>query len=90
MKKETRVRLDRLGEQRSKAIRLLTPRQAEILDFIKGHIHRFGYAPSIAEINDAFGFPSPNAAQQHVLLIARKGYLKRTREARSITLSEPL
>ena len=88
MKKETKDRLERLGEKRAAINRTLTPRQSEILDVIKGHICRFGYAPSIAEINEAFGFSSPNAAYQHVLLIARKGYLTRGREARSIKLND--
>lgn len=53
----------------------LTPRQAEILDFIRCSIASNGYPPTRAEIATHFGFLSQNAAFEHVRAIAKKGYL---------------
>ena len=44
----------------------LTPRQAEILEFIRSHAKESGYPPTRAEICQAMGFRSPNAAEEHL------------------------
>jgi repressor LexA len=54
----------------------LTARQEEILKFIRAFIDKRGSPPTRQEICDGFGFRSPNAADQHLRLIARKGYLQ--------------
>lgn len=65
----------------------LTKRQREVLDFIKVHIQRFSFPPTIKEIAEAFGFGSFNAAYQHVLAIEKKGAIKRDANyARAITV----
>jgi repressor LexA len=51
----------------------LTPRQAEILDFIVRHCAEHGAPPTRAEIVTAFGFRSPTAAEDHLRALARKG-----------------
>lgn len=51
----------------------LTPRQAEILDFILRHRDEQGAPPTRAEIVTAFGFRSPTAAEDHLRALARKG-----------------
>ncbi|NGY04369.1 transcriptional repressor LexA [Solimonas terrae] len=51
----------------------LTPRQAEILDFILRHRAEHGAPPTRAEIVTAFGFRSPTAAEDHLRALARKG-----------------
>lgn len=51
----------------------LTPRQAEILAFIRRYTEAHGSPPTRAEIAAAFGFRSPNAAEQHLRALARKG-----------------
>jgi len=51
----------------------LTPRQAQILELIHSHLARFGCPPTRAEIRDALGFRSPNAADEHLKALARKG-----------------
>lgn len=51
----------------------LTPRQAEILDFILRHRDEHGAPPTRAEIVTAFGFRSPTAAEDHLRALARKG-----------------
>ena len=48
----------------------LTPRQQEILDFIKNTVEVLGAPPTRAEIASAFGFASPNAAEDHLKALA--------------------
>jgi SOS-response transcriptional repressor LexA len=51
----------------------LTPRQQEILDFIRSSMEVFSMPPTRAEIAGAFGFASPNAAEDHLRALAKKG-----------------
>lgn len=53
----------------------LTPRQQEILDLIRASLEERGYPPTRAEIAGHFGFRSPNAAQEHLKALMRKGYI---------------
>lgn len=54
----------------------LTPRQAEILNLIRASIAERGSPPTRAEIAAAFGFRSPNAAEEHLKALARKGAIE--------------
>lgn len=54
----------------------LTPRQQQILDLIKQHIDDTGYPPTRAEIANELGFKSPNAAEEHLRALARKGVIE--------------
>lgn len=54
----------------------LTPRQAEILDLIRASIAERGSPPTRAEIAEAFGFRSANAAEEHLKALARKGVIE--------------
>ena len=56
----------------------LTTRQAEILAFIKKCIEDNGYPPTRAEIAQKLGFKSPNAAEEHLKALARKGAIEMT------------
>ena len=56
---------------------LLTKRQAEILSFIKTHIRYSGFPPTISEIQEQFSFKSPNAVQDHLKALVRKGQIRR-------------
>jgi len=56
---------------------VLTKRQQEIFEFILSSINRFGYPPSIPEIQKEFSFKSPNAVQDHLGALERKGYIYR-------------
>ncbi|WP_330926224.1 transcriptional repressor LexA [Candidatus Sororendozoicomonas aggregata] len=51
----------------------LTKRQSEILSLIKSHIEESGFPPTRAEIAKTLGFRSPNAAEEHLRALARKG-----------------
>ncbi len=54
----------------------LTPRQAQILDLIRNHISTTGYPPTRANIAQELGFKSPNAAEEHLKALARKGAIE--------------
>jgi len=56
---------------------ILTKRQNKIFEFILSNIDRFGYPPSIPEIQKKFSFKSPNAASAHLEALERKGYIAR-------------
>ena len=54
----------------------LTPRQAEILKLIERYTEKSGYPPTRNEICQAMGFRSPNAAEEHLKALARKGVIE--------------
>lgn len=54
----------------------LTARQRDILSFIEQTVQRNGAPPTRAEISEAFGFKSPNAAEEHLRALARKGVIE--------------
>lgn len=54
----------------------LTARQAEILALIRQRIESNGMPPTRAEICEALGFRSPNAAEEHLRALARKGAIE--------------
>lgn len=56
----------------------LTSRQAQILDLIRKHVANSGFPPTRAEICRAMGFRSPNAAEEHLRTLARKGAIEMT------------
>lgn len=57
--------------------RELTKRQQEILDFIRGEIHRCGYPPSVREIGEAVGLSSSSTVHSHLAALETKGFLRR-------------
>ena len=59
-------------------MRDLTSRQQEILDLIRQHIADTGFPPTRAEIAGKLGFRSPNAAEEHLKALARKGVIELT------------
>ena len=69
----------------------LTPRQQEILDFIRNSIEVFTVPPTRAEIASAFGFASANAAEDHLRALVKKGVITiEPNSARGIRLVEQL
>jgi repressor LexA len=54
----------------------LTARQEEILNLIKTNIRATGYPPTRAEIANELGFKSPNAAEEHLRALAKKGVIE--------------
>ncbi len=66
--------------------RPLTPRQKDVLDFVREYLRKKGYSPSLDEIATHFGISIPSV-HQHVELIRKKGYLKKDEsQSRSMTL----
>jgi repressor LexA len=51
----------------------LTPRQSEVLSFIRDFIEDTGMPPTRAEIATKLGFRSANAAEEHLRALQRKG-----------------
>ncbi|MGN8160669.1 transcriptional repressor LexA [Salinisphaera sp. SWV1] len=65
----------------------LTPKQQRVFDFIRATLKRTGAPPTRAEIADALGFASANAAQAHLQTLARKGVIELgSRRSRGIRL----
>ena len=54
----------------------LTARQQQILDLIQTAIANTGAPPTRAEIAQELGFKSPNAAEEHLQALARKGVIE--------------
>lgn len=54
----------------------LTARQEEILNFIKDYMSETGFPPTRSEIAQKMGFRSPNAAEEHLRALARKGAIE--------------
>jgi repressor LexA len=54
---------------------LLTERQREVYLYIRRYYRQFRESPTRQQIQGAFGFRSPNAAQCHVEALIRKGAL---------------
>jgi repressor LexA len=51
----------------------LTPRQSEVLEFVRDFIDEAGMPPTRAEIAAKLGFRSANAAEEHLRALQRKG-----------------
>lgn len=67
----------------------LTKRQTEVLECIRKHIETTGYPPTRADIARELGFRSPNAAEEHLKALARKGAIELTKgTSRGIRLPE--
>jgi len=54
----------------------LTVRQQRVMDFILDFIAQEGFPPTRAEICDALGFRSPNAAEDHLRALSKKGAIE--------------
>ena len=54
----------------------LTDRQQQILELVQSAIERTGAPPTRAEIAAELGFRSPNAAEEHLQALARKGVIE--------------
>lgn len=54
----------------------LTPRQSQVLELIRQYISDTGYPPTRADIAQELGFKSPNAAEEHLKALARKGAIE--------------
>lgn len=55
----------------------LTPRQKEILGYIKREVLKKGYPPSVREIGQAVGLSSSSTVHGHLGKLESKGYIRR-------------
>src|SRR5438477_2681303 len=69
----------------------LTPKQQKILNFVRKAIQKTGFPPTRIEISNAFRYSSPNAAEEHLRMLERKGAIELTPGAsRGIRLTDGL
>lgn len=68
-------------------MRDLTEKQQYIYEFIKDYVIMKGYAPSIRDIARHFKM-TPRGAQQHLIALEKKGYIKRGKGPRTISLTD--
>ena len=57
-------------------MKTLPPKRAAVLNFLRDRIEGQGQIPSLAEIAEAFGFASRNAAQKHVQALVADGLIE--------------
>ena len=55
----------------------LTARNQEVLNFLKEFHAEWGYAPTIADIQEAFDFASPRGVVYHLGVLERNGNITR-------------
>jgi len=73
----------------STELKPLTKRQQEIFDFILECMATNGAPPTRVEIADHFGFKSPNAAEDHLKALDKKGHIElRSGTSRGIFITE--
>jgi repressor LexA len=65
----------------------LTPRQREVLDFIREYIRAHRYPPTFREIADNYSI-SVKGAYDHVAALKKKGYARGDKRSRTIELVE--
>ena len=54
----------------------LTDRQRKVLDAIKTHLAKQGFAPSFREIGEAAGLKSPSSVKHQLQVLDEKGFLE--------------
>ena len=57
-------------------MKALTASQQQVYDLVRDHISQTGMPPTRAEIASQLGFRSPNAAEEHLKALARKGVIE--------------
>lgn len=55
----------------------LTPKQTDVFNYIKGYIEKNNIAPFIREIQKGCGMVSYKAAVDKLLVLEKKGFIKR-------------
>ncbi len=91
-KKKTPARSTGGAARRGRAMptRPATPRQAEILTFVRDYTHKNGFSPTYDEIAAKFGI-SKVTVFEHLTVLEERGLLRRERhKARSLELADHL
>ncbi|MBN2562948.1 MAG: transcriptional repressor LexA [Phycisphaerae bacterium] len=80
----------RTGRRQAIPTRPATPRQTEILTFVRDYTHKNGYSPTYDEIADEFGI-SKVTVFEHLTILKDRGLLTRDKhKARSLRLADHL
>lgn len=66
----------------------MTPRELEVLDFVRDYIELFRFAPTLREIGDKFGFSVPYAWRLVDSLVEAGALVKPSRGARALELGQ--
>src|SRR5206468_3757752 len=75
------------GREAMANLTTLTVKQREIYDFIKEHIEKQGYPPTVRDIGKEFEIESPNGVMCHLNALVKKGAIVRKgQSARAIRL----
>ncbi len=56
----------------------LSPRQRDVLDYIRSALMQQGFPPTYREIGDALGIASTNGVADHVKALVKKGYVEKS------------
>ena len=56
----------------------ITPKQSEILEYIKNNILKRGYSPAVRDICKAVGLSSTSSVQNHLNVLEEKGYIRKS------------
>ena len=59
----------------------ITPKQQEILDFLKKEILMKGYPPAVREICEAVHLKSTSSVHSHLETLEKNGYIRRAHTA---------
>lgn len=54
-----------------------TSRQQAVLDYLEAYIGKHGYAPTVREIGEEFGWSSPSTVQGKLDQLEREGSIER-------------
>ena len=66
----------------------LTPRNRQVLDFIKKYVGAHGFAPSIRDISAHLGVSGTGGVVKHLNTLEREGYIRRRRgSSRGLSLT---
>ena len=66
----------------------LTPRQRDVLDYVRDSTAERGFPPTLREIGRHLGIRSTNGVSSHLSALTRKGYLTREPTSRAIRLHD--
>lgn len=69
---------------------MLTRRQKQLLDFLRAHIKRRGYAPTLAEMGRHLGLGSVATVHKHLRQLEEKGLIRRLpNRSRALEVLDP-
>ncbi|MFR0619127.1 transcriptional repressor LexA [Bifidobacterium thermophilum] len=79
----------RHDDEHSQQSLALSNRQRQVLDAIRSHVAKHGYAPSFREIGDLVGLKSPSSVKHQLQVLADRGYIRiGAKKGRAIELVE--